>query len=88
MTTDMLNDVATLLRQRRPTIEVRTDQCDIVRVHAGRKLVGVKTVEGVFEATVVLLEGDIDFETEVKSVLRARSAEQIVDKVLFVIDDP
>ena len=88
MTSDMLNAVAALLRQKRPTIDIRTDQCDLVRIHAGQKLVGVRTVGGMFEATVVLLEGDLDFETEVEGVLTAESAEQIVDKVLCAVADP
>ncbi len=57
------------IREQYPGLDVRTDQCDIVRIITKKVLVGVRHEEIKYTADFISLEGKSDFETTLMATL-------------------
>jgi len=60
-----LEGLAGEIRRRFPSLDVRTDQCEIIRIHLKKRAISLKVKEGRFYGGVYALDGECDFETPV-----------------------
>lgn len=63
------------IRQRFPEADVRTDQSETIRVIARTSIVGVSIRGGEYQAKVVSLGAEDDFETTLLKTLTSRNAD-------------
>ena len=77
------------LRKEIAGVDVRTDQCDLVRVIAAGILVGITLDGSNYVAKVISLEGEsgFDFDTKVEATLTAGTVDEIVASVGNVIKE-
>lgn len=76
--------LATFLRQRFPSVDIRSDQCDLVRMYAGKIMAGCKHDRDRYEAKVFSLDGDmydISVEPELLAHFVENSPEDLADKL-------
>lgn len=86
MNEQALNTIADLLRQRVAGLDVRADQCDLLRVHAGDLLIAIRSEpSGGFTATGISIRNECDYESEVAWVVRADSIQHMVDEVVRAV---
>lgn len=75
------------LLQRRPDLDIRIDQCDIVRVYSGKLLIGIerRATASHFRAAATKLDTELDFETQVLEEVTAEDEPGIVEKVIGLL---
>jgi hypothetical protein len=61
--------VVARIREKLPSLDVRTDQGDVVRMHAGRMLVTIEQKGAEYVAKIISLEGKTDFDTTLHGTL-------------------
>lgn len=80
-----LLDIAMRLHERFPSIDIRTDQCDMIRIITKEVFISVVAGGGGYEAKVSSLTSDNDFETPLLRRLacrdRATFERQLADEV-------
>jgi hypothetical protein len=64
-----LLELASRIQERFPFLDVRSDQCDTIRIISAGTLVDVTKVGNELKAAFVSLKGKCDFETTVRDVL-------------------
>ncbi len=64
-----LATLAKRIHERFPRLDIRTDQCETIRIYAEGVLVGVNQRDDKFIAQFISLEGDLDFETTLLKTL-------------------
>lgn len=74
------------IRHRFPMLDVRTDQCDIVRVHLKSVLVGIEEKGGEFIAQFISLNPrttspSLDFETTLIKRITSKTLSEFKSKV-------
>jgi hypothetical protein len=70
------------IRERFPRLDVRTDQCDVIRIISKGVLVGIEQKGDEFIATFISLEGEHDFET---TVIKTLSSTDLGDFEMMVL---
>jgi hypothetical protein len=69
-----------VLRERFNNLDIRSDQCEMIRIITHTVVVGCSAVGDLYEAKVVSLEpkqGGFDFETKLLAVLAEDSPESL-----------
>ena len=76
------------LLQLRPDLDIRTDQCEIVRVYAGKIVVGIdfRAMQGQFRALATRLDTETDFDSGAIEEVTAEDEPGIVEKVIALLD--
>jgi hypothetical protein len=79
-----LSGIVDRIRSRYPHLDVRTDQCDIVRVLAkqARVIVGIEEKNGTFRATFSSMDSKLDFEDDILNVLSSTDATRFGEDVV------
>lgn len=77
-----LVNLVSMIHTRFPLLDVRTDQCDMVRVISKRVLVGILEQQGEFEARFTSLEGETDFESTLLKTISSSSLHDFEERVL------
>ena len=79
-----LSGIVDRIRGRYPHLDVRTDQCDIVRVLAkqARVIIGIEEKNGTFRATFTSTDSELDFEDDVLDVLSSTDAAKFGEDVI------
>jgi hypothetical protein len=68
-----------------PKLDIRTDQCDVVRIYAGHLLIAVSQEQAGYIAKVIPVDGELDFDTKVEKVLAGGTVDEIIEKVGAVL---
>jgi hypothetical protein len=76
------------LLRLRPDLDIRIDQCDIVRAYSGKLLIGIehRATAGHFRAAATKLDTELDFQTQVLEEVTAEDESGIVEKVVALLD--
>ena len=82
-----LNKLADQIREQFPRLDVRTDQCDVVRVYARGVLVSIQQKGEEFIADFMSLDGNYDFETPIIKSLSSSEIGAFDVKVLEALVD-
>jgi len=76
-----MKELETMVRRAFPKLDIRSDQCELIRIITPNVTVGLRRVKDIFEATVISLEGDLDFETNVIATLRSDCATDLISRL-------
>lgn len=72
-----LKKLETALRDQFPELDIRSDQCETIRIISGMTTAGCSCDDDHFHAKVIAMEGDFDFETKLLAELKETSAEEL-----------
>lgn len=90
--TRILEDVLPKVRDRFPSLDVRTDQCDIIRIITKTRLMTLRESGGEFVGSIYALDGDCDFETplvrEYRKVKSNEFAEVVIRDLATIMEGP
>jgi hypothetical protein len=64
-----LRELVSRIQERFPFLDVRSDQCDTIRIISEGTLVGINKERSEFKAEFISLKGEYDFETTVRDML-------------------
>ncbi len=78
----MTSELENALRLRFPVADIRSDQCDTVRVISATVAAGCRVDETRYTATVIsLLADDLDYDDEVVAEFSEQSPELLVEQL-------
>jgi hypothetical protein len=78
----LLGTLVDRIRERFPLLDVRTDQCDIVRIIARGVFVGIEAKGDEFVAKFISLESPYDFEAPVLKTLTSTDLGEFEQELL------
>jgi hypothetical protein len=85
--TEVLRKLADRIRERFPALDVRTDQCEIVRIMVKGILVSIRQEDEEFKADVISLRHECDFETTVINTLKTSDLNEFQARLFKELSD-
>ena len=85
--TPELHQLIGVVRERFPHLDVRTDQCDIVRIIGRRVLVGIEQHGSEFQAKFIALDGESDFESDLHKIVSSTDRAVFESQMLQALAD-
>lgn len=72
-----MKKLETALRDQFPELDIRSDQCETIRIISGMTTAGCSYDDDHYHAKVISMKGDFDFETKLLAELNETSAEEL-----------
>ncbi len=82
---DFKQRLAKELREQFPELDIRTDQCDVVRIYIAHRQIAVSQEQSGYTAKVIALDSELDFESSLEKVLVGQTVEEIREKVCIFL---
>ena len=78
----MATELEHILRIRFPNSDIRTDQCDMIRILSNTMAAGCTEKKGAYHATIIsLLDVDLDYENELIAEIQESTPEMLAERL-------
>jgi ureidoglycolate hydrolase len=79
--------ISVALKRIWPSLDIRIDQCDIVRVILQQGLIGVEYQDDVFHASLVRFDSNSDFEETVEKEGSFRQMGLLIEEIKYWLNE-